>query len=227
MNSCGKQDCEVYRIENFTPTPVDTTKHMGEFFTGDSYVCIFRGEKKYDIHYWEGKESTADETGCAAAFTVQLSDRFEENFNKKSVHHLELQGEETELFMSRFHPIKYLQGGVASGFKHYVPDEHVNKLYRVVGKRYPRIYSVPIEASQLNEGDVFVLDLGEKIFCWQGNAVNTYEKHAAINFCDDLRQCRHVRATVLFPRDGHNTDEFWAVLGGSEADVQPAKEETE
>jgi len=27
-------------------------------------------EKEYDIHYWHGKECTADEMGSSAAFTV-------------------------------------------------------------------------------------------------------------------------------------------------------------
>ena len=64
---------EIYRIENFTPVAVPE-EHFGEFYNGDSYVIVVKGKKSYDIHYWEGKDSTSDETGSAAAFTTMLSD---------------------------------------------------------------------------------------------------------------------------------------------------------
>lgn len=217
---------EIYRIENFTPTPVEE-QFWGEFYDGDSYVCIYKGKKMYDIHYWEGKNSTADETGCAAAFTVQLSDRFMDNFNMEARHHLELMEEESELFLSRFPKgIKYMQGGCDSGFKHYVPEEHVPQLMRVFGKRYPRIFSMPLKGSSLNEGDVFILDLGDKIYNWQGKDSNQFEQMAAICYCGDLKNhMRKAQANIYFPRDEGNAaenDAFWAALEGSEADVQPA-----
>jgi len=69
MASCGKEDIEIYRIEKFVPTlqPKDT---FGKFFEGDSYVVLKQSDKEYDIHYWHGKECTADEMGSSAAFTV-------------------------------------------------------------------------------------------------------------------------------------------------------------
>ena len=69
LATVGKKEMEIYRIENFTPTPIDE-QFFGEFADGDSYVCVCKSKKTYDIHYWEGVDSTADETGCAAAFTT-------------------------------------------------------------------------------------------------------------------------------------------------------------
>lgn len=201
LNNCGKKKMEIYRIENFKPIEIEE-EYFGEFYDGDSYVCVCNGEKNFDIHYWEGKDSTADETGSAAAFTVQLSD----NLKKPSRHHLELQGEETDLFMSRFPKgIKILHGGVASGFKHYVPPEHQPSLMRVVGDRYPRIFPIEMDCAQMNHGDCFILDLGTDIYLWYGKDSNTYERLAAVNYANDLKnRMRKMKCKAHFPEEGHN-----------------------
>jgi hypothetical protein len=48
-------------------------------------VVLKQEDKEYNIHYWHGKECTADEMGCSAFFSVQLSGVL----NKSSSHHLE------------------------------------------------------------------------------------------------------------------------------------------
>jgi hypothetical protein len=66
-----------------------------------------------------------DETGSAAALSVQLS----ANLKMGSRHHLELMGEESDLFLSYFKTgIFYLEGGVESGFKHVEPETYTTKL---------------------------------------------------------------------------------------------------
>ena len=84
LEGCGKQPLEVYRIEKFKPTlqPDDT---YGKFYEGDSYVVLKEEEKLYQIHYWHGKECTADEMGSSAAFAIHLSG----HLPKPSHHHLE------------------------------------------------------------------------------------------------------------------------------------------
>ena len=59
----------MYRIEKFVPT-LQPKESYGKFYEGDSYVVLKDNEKEYDIHYWHGKEATADEMGSSAAFTV-------------------------------------------------------------------------------------------------------------------------------------------------------------
>ena len=127
------------------------------------------GVKAFDIHFWHGSECTSDEMGSSAALAVQLSARLP----KMSRHHLELEGEETELFQSYFKKgIMYLNGGVASGFKCVLPEVHVPIMYQVKGKRYPRVFPVDINVKSLNEGDVFLLDLGDIIYYWAGKDSN-------------------------------------------------------
>lgn len=113
MKSVGKVPLEVYRIEKFKPTLQDKETY-GKFYEGDSYVVVKLNEKEYDIHYWHGKECTADEMGSSAAFTVQLS----AVLPLASHHHLEEQLYEGDQFLSYFKKsgVEYLPGGIESGF---------------------------------------------------------------------------------------------------------------
>lgn len=111
--------------------------------------------------------------GSAAALSVQLS----ANLKLGSRHHLEEMGLETDKFASYFKGgIFYLEGGVESGFKHVEPETYTTKLMLIKGKRYPRVFQVPVQASSLNEGDCFVLDNGLTIYYWDGSEANSREK---------------------------------------------------
>jgi hypothetical protein len=222
LDGVGKADLEMYRIEKFKPTPVEKA-HWGQFYDGDSYVCVCKGDKQYDIHFWEGKDSTSDETGCAAAFTDQLL----KILSMPAHSHLELMEEETELFMSRFPAgIKYLHGGCDGGFTHHVEPEHVPELMRVHGDHYPRVFPIEMKAELMNQSDCFVLDMGENIYVWQGEEANKYEKNSAVYYAQNLKNHEmKSHAEVHFPQTmgGDVEAEFWAHLAGSAADVQPAR----
>lgn len=52
-------------------------------------------------------------------------------------------------------------GGVASGFRHVVPNEvTVQRLLQVKGRRNVRATEVPVSWESFNTGDCFILDLG-------------------------------------------------------------------
>ena len=107
--------------------------------------------------------------GSAAALSVQLS----ANLKMGSRHHLQLMGQETVLFCSYFKGgVFYLVGGVESGFRHVAPTTYETKLMLIKGKRYPRIFQMPVTAASLNEGDCFVLDNGMTIYYWAGAEAN-------------------------------------------------------
>lgn len=152
--------------------------------------------------------------GSSAAFSCELS----ENLPKPSRHHLELMKEESNLFLSLFkNGIFYQHGGVGTGFKHVEPTTYTTRLLVVKGKRYPRVFEIPVNASELNEGDVFVLDTGLKIYYWAGKDCNIHEKFKALEIANNIKENeRHSKAALLYPRDvqGAVEDEFWALLGG-------------
>jgi hypothetical protein len=128
-------------------------------------VIRWAQKKKYDIHYWHGKNATADETGSSAAFTDILS----EKLSPSPIHHLEEMGMESDRFMSYFKDgVRYLEGGNESGFKQVTPTVHEPKLLHIKGKRYPRCSYVPLAASSVNDSDFFILDMGDILYVWQG-----------------------------------------------------------
>ena len=50
----------------------------------------------------------------------------------------------------------------------------------VKGKRSPRFFELPVTSDSINEGDVFVLDMGLKIYYWAGKDCNGHETLKAL-----------------------------------------------
>ena len=161
--------------------------------------------------------------GSSAALSVQLS----ANLDMGSRHHLEEQEMETDLFMSYFKAgLFYLEGGVESGFRHVEPEVYEPRLLHVKGKRYPRVFSVPVSASSLNDGDCFVLDLGLQLYCWFGSQANMFEKAKAGEIAQAIKQNdRKMKAKLDFVQDAtpENQAAFWEALGGQPASIAPAQ----
>ena len=129
------------------------------------------------------------------------------------------------MFLSYFkNGIFYLEGGVESGFKHVEPKTYEHKLYIVKGKRYPRVWTVDMKADSLNEGDVFILDLGMKLYFWPGKDANVNEKVKGMEIVFNIKNGeRGAHPVVLYPRDNEEADvEFWAELGGKPEKINPA-----
>ena len=83
-----------------------------------------------------------DEAGAVAIMTVELDSAL----GGRAVQYREVQGHETEKFLSYFKPcIIPQEGGVASGFNHVKLEKHQTRLYICKGKHVVRVK----EASQL------------------------------------------------------------------------------
>jgi Gelsolin repeat len=133
--------------------------------------------------------------------------------------------EEGQLFLSYFKGgIFYLEGGVESGFKHVEPKVYEKKLYIVKGKRYPRVWTKELKADSLNEGDVFILDLGMKLYFWPGKDCNVNEKVKGMEVLFNIKNGeRGALAKHYYPReDSVADDEFWAELGGRPEKINDA-----
>ncbi|GAU35238.1 hypothetical protein TSUD_205140 [Trifolium subterraneum] len=136
LKGAGQKDgLEIWRIESFNPVPIPQSSH-GKFFTGDSYIILKTtasksGALRHDIHYWLGKDTSQDEAGVAAIKTVEL----DAVLGGRAVQYREVQGHETEKFLSYFKPcIIPQEGGAASGFKHVEAEEHKTRLFVCKGK---------------------------------------------------------------------------------------------
>ncbi|XP_016011409.2 gelsolin isoform X2 [Rousettus aegyptiacus] len=207
---------QIWRVEKFDLVPVPRNLY-GDFFTGDAYVILKtvqlrNGNLQYDLHYWLGNECTQDESGAAAIFTVQLDDFL----NGRAVQHREVQGFESGTFLGYFKSgIKYKKGGVASGFKHVVPNEVVvQRLLQVKGRRVVRATEVPVSWDSFNNGDCFILDLGNDIYQWCGSNSNRFERLKATQVSKGIRDNeRSGRARVHVVEEGSEPEAMLQVLG--------------
>lgn len=212
---------ETWRIENFQPVPVPKSEH-GKFYMGDSYIILQTSPGKggaylYDIHFWIGKDTTQDEAGTAAIKTVEL----DAVLGGRAVQHRELQGHESDKFLSYFKPcIIPLEGGVASGFKQPEEEEFEKRLYVCRGKRVVRLKQVPFARSSLNHDDVFILDTQDKIYQFNGANSNIQERAKALEVIQFLKEKYHDgTCNVAIVDDGKldtesDSGEFWVLFGG-------------
>lgn len=79
--------------------------------------------------------------------------------------HREIQGYESELFLSYFGNLVIQNGGVDTGFKHVEPEQYRSRLLHIKGSRgHVVVHEAPLTFKSLNSGDVFVLDAGMTIY---------------------------------------------------------------
>lgn len=216
-----KAGVEIWRIEHFNPVPV-TKSSYGKFFTGDSYVilkttALKNGALRHDIHYWLGKDTSQDEAGTAAVKTVEL----DAALGGRAVQYREVQGHETEKFLSYFKPcIIPQEGGVASGFKHAELEEHKTRLFVCKGKHVVHVKEVPFARSSLNHDDIFILDTKSKIFQFNGSNSCIQERAKALEVVQYIKDTYHDgKCEVAAIEDGKlmadaETGEFWGFFGG-------------
>ncbi|KAH1114403.1 hypothetical protein J1N35_007781 [Gossypium stocksii] len=216
-----KPGTEIWRIENFQPVPLPKSDY-GKFYMGDSYIVLQTTPSKggsylYDIHFWIGKDTSQDEAGTAAIKTVEL----DAVLGGRAVQHRELQGHESDKFLSYFKPcIIPLEGGVASGFKTAEEEEFETRLYVCRGKRVVRLKQVPFARSSLNHDDVFILDTQNKIYQFNGANSNIQERAKALEVIQFLKEKYHEgTCNVAIVDDGKldtesDSGEFWVLFGG-------------
>ncbi|XP_055624819.1 gelsolin-like [Toxorhynchites rutilus septentrionalis] len=206
FNNAGQtKGLEIWRVENFQPVAVPKAEY-GKFYTGDSYIILNTNEdknkkKSHDVHFWLGLKTTQDEAGSAAILSVQLDDLL----NGLPVQHREVEGSESDLFLKYFKGgVRYLEGGVASGFKHVETNAaKPTRLFQVKGAKNIRLRQVELSVSAMNKGDCYILDADRDVFVYVGPKANRVEKLKAINVANEIRDQDHNgRATV------HIVDEF-------------------
>ena len=198
-----------------------------QFYRGDSYILLYtylEGDKLlFNVHFWIGSESSADEYGVAAYKTVELDDLL----GGVPVQFREMEGFESELFLSYFRPggpcpgdLTLLEGGYATGFRHVQVEEYKPRLLWVRKERDGQMISSekPCALASLNQGDCFILDSGAKLFIYRGESSSPFEKNKAVSVAKNIEQERAGKSTVV---DGEEDADFWTLLGASLGDPVP------
>jgi len=215
----GKPEMRVWRIEKFKVVPWPKSKY-GSFYDGDSYIVLHCYKKRstgdalaWDIYFWIGANSSQDEYGTAAYKTVELDHQLKD----MAVQHREVMDNESTQFLNLFDSIKYLQGGIESGFNHVEDEVFDPTLYHIKGnKQVMLLRQVKMRRDNLNSGDVFVLDLGQTIYQWNGREANPSEKLKARSFLDGIVSQRGggTKAITLDEGGSDNVPEFWNAIPG-------------
>ncbi|KAI4899083.1 hypothetical protein NFI96_022006 [Prochilodus magdalenae] len=179
----------VFCVEQKMELVLVPEKSYGNFYEGDCYVLLstkkVASSLSYDIHYWIGSQSSQDEQGAAAVYTIQLDDFL----GSTPVQHREVQHHESSTFCGYFKQgIIYKQGGVASGMRHVETNSYdVRRLLQVKGQRKVTGKEVEMSWKSFNLGDVFLLDVGKTIIQWNGPESNRQERLKGMLLAKDIR----------------------------------------
>uniref|UniRef100_A0A8D3E074 Scinderin like a n=1 Tax=Scophthalmus maximus TaxID=52904 RepID=A0A8D3E074_SCOMX len=191
---------QVWRVEKMDLKPVPR-EFYGEFYTGDSYILLYTtSTPSYNVHTWIGEKSSLDEKAAAPIFMIQLDDFL----NGKPVQYTEFQNDESVTFMS------YFKAGIQYKVKVDLDIEHelVKRLLHLKGRSSVRATEVDMSWGSFNQGDCFIIDLGENIFIWAGSKSNPFERLKSIDLAIEIRNNERAGKAVI-----HHIDE------GSEPDV--------
>ncbi|RAH63792.1 gelsolin/scinderin family protein [Aspergillus aculeatinus CBS 121060] len=211
----------IWRIEQFEVIPWPRDRY-GEFYDGDSYIVLHSAKPpaqqpdtdgetplqlqlQHDIFFWLGSHTSQDEAGTAAYKTVEL----DEYLHGAATQHREVQAHPSSEFVGLFPRISIRKGGVQSGFRHVDGSEERDeeegrmmllRVFKHAGAARPGsliVHEVEPTWRSLDDRDVFVLDVGDKIWVWQGRACSPMEKGKAAQVVHDLTQAKHVEVEVL------------------------------
>ncbi|KAL1022650.1 hypothetical protein UPYG_G00030520 [Umbra pygmaea] len=213
FQTAGKEPgLQIWRVEKMDLKPVPKQLY-GSFFIGDCYILLYTtAAPSYCIHMWLGDECSQDEKGAAAIFSTQLDDFL----GGGPVQFREVQNNESVTFLGYFKSgIRYMQGGVASGFNHVVTnDMNVKRLLHIKGRRTIRATEVELSWTSFNKGDCFIVDLGKDIFQWCGSECNRFERLKASQVAIDIRDNeRNGRAKLQIVEEGAEPQAVIDVLG--------------
>jgi len=126
----------------------------------------------------------------------------------KPIQHREVQGHESELFQSYFPKgIIIMEGGADSGFRHVEPVSYKPRLLQVRGDRKHVVVSqIPLARSRVKSDDVFILDLGNQLYQWNGSGSNKDEKFKGMQVLNHIKSERCRASFEVLEEDGTPTD---------------------
>jgi len=141
--------------------------------------------------------------------------------NGTPVQYREVQGFESDKFLALFPKIEILSGGIDSGFRHVAAAEYKPRLLHIKGTtKAVVVRQVAITTHSLNRGDSFILDMGLKVYQFNGQKAGVAEKSKATQLAralDDERGSK-VEILVIGEADTDNdAHDFWGHLGGKAA----------
>ncbi|XP_038981057.1 villin-1 isoform X3 [Phoenix dactylifera] len=217
-----RRGLEVWGMENNGRlVPMPKSSH-GKFFSGSAYIILSTavlksGLTRHDIHYWLGKDANEVDASMASDKAIEL----DAALGSRAVQYREVQGFETEKFLSYFKPcIIPLEGVFSSELQGLGGKSYRVSLLSCTGDHVVHVREVPLSRSSLNHSDVFILDTQSKIFLFSGRNSSMQERAKALEVVQYIKENQHGgRCEVATLEDGMlvgNSDsgEFWSLFGG-------------
>ena len=142
------------------------------------------------------------------------------------VQHREVQEKESNLFEDYFEKgIKYLPGGVQSGFAN-VTTEKDKRLFIVYGDRKVKIKQIGLRFSNLNKSDCFILDCGkgDVVMVYMPEGSSRMEKFRATQAANEIRDDDHkgnAKLEIIDTFSGNSAKFFEALGDGGSSDQIP------
>ncbi|KAH0854589.1 hypothetical protein HID58_063690 [Brassica napus] len=194
---------------------------FGRFHSGNAYLLLSTalrkiGSPQYDIHYWLGHDATEVDSVLASDKALEL----DAALGCCTVQYREVQGQETEKFLSYFKPCIIPLEGKYSPQNGLAEETYPVTLLMCKGDHAVRVKEVPFLRSSLNHDDVFVLDTASKVFLFAGCNSSTQEKAKALEVVEYIKDNKHAgRCQVATIEDGKflgdaDAGEFWTFFGG-------------
>ncbi|WCJ29222.1 villin-like 1 [Euphorbia peplus] len=150
----AKPGVEIWCVHNLQLIPLPKSLH-GKFYSGNAYlvlnnVLLKNGPPEHDVHYWIGKDANEAESAFASEKALELDSAL----GSCTVQYREVQGEETEKFLSYFKPCIIPIEGVYSPQSRSLDGESYKlTLLSCKGDHAVSVKEVPFSRSSLNHND--------------------------------------------------------------------------
>ncbi|KAK7289772.1 hypothetical protein RIF29_03698 [Crotalaria pallida] len=211
---------DIWCVENQLLVPVSKSSH-GKFYSGSAYLVLNAvfpksGPPQYDIHYWLGNDTNKVDSGLASEKALEL----DAALGSCSVQYREIQGQESQKFLSYFKPCLIPIEGVFTSKQGNVNGEYQVRMYTCQGDYVVHVKEVPFQRSSLNHEDIFILDTASKIFLFSGCNSTIQERAKGLEVVQYLKENKHGgNCEVAAIEDGKfvgdsDVGEFWSLFGG-------------
>lgn len=209
------QGLTIWEIENFCPVLMDASLH-GKFFDADCYIVLSTHidenlSLNWKIFYWIGSDCSLDKKACSAIHAVGLRNHL--NAHCRTVR--EEQGEESDEFLALFPDgIDYVRGArTSSGFYTVEETEYPHRMFRLheVAEKTRQLHleTVAVSSNSLDSRFVFLVDIGTKIFIWNGmKSKNTTRQKARLVGEKLNKEERKNKAELIFCEQGDEPPEL-------------------
>ncbi|KAM0859695.1 hypothetical protein ACQ4PT_047010 [Festuca glaucescens] len=216
-----KPGLDIWCIMGTNVVPIAKNLY-GKFYTGNCYIVLSTAELKrrsrqHNVHYWVGEEAKEEHCVMASDKAFEL----DAALGSQAVQYKEMQGGESDKFLSYFRPcIIPVQGSFSSHWRRSAEECDQTTMFRCEGEHVARVTEVPFSRNSLDHKAVFIVDTPLKIFLFSGCNSSVQTRAKALDVIKHLRENRHCgRCEIGIIEDGKlvgdsDAGEFWNLFGG-------------